>query len=132
MNRIIKLRNKRFQKCKGGLVMDMLVKTRHINTTLLFYSDEYETKVTHDDTKLYNMLMGFVSSDTVVSVTYYSDVSSKIRVIITHFPEGANNYRCTYFRNGIPMRHTYDLKNVIDNIVGVTYYNDIWVKVVII
>lgn len=110
--------------------MDILIKSRNVNTTLLFYSDDYESRVSFKDNALHKMLYSLVSPHTAISITYYSTIATRKRIIISHFPENGNEYRCSYFSNGEPIKHTYDLDNVVNEIIGLSYHTDIWVKVI--
>lgn len=101
---------------------------RHVNDTMIFYSDVYSDKVTEAENKLKAEISALIAENHAVMFSWKYKDGTSYKLIFFPYADESGKTRIVTLINNVPFGHTNDLDSGIDDIITVIRKNDVFYK----
>lgn len=103
--------------------MNATLKQYEISVRGLFFCDLYAEQIEKHDKQISNYLLSLIEKYPAIQITVKADGINKYI-----FYKAFDGLRCGYFHDNYPESHTTDINRMIDYIVNLNHFTELYIK----
>lgn len=101
---------------------------RHVNDTMIFYSDVYSDRISEEENKLKAEISALIAENHAVMFSWKYENGAVYKRIFFPYADENGKMRVVTIVNNVPFGHTNDLDGGINDLISAIRYNDVFYK----